>query len=368
MAPRLFTPIMLRDLEIPNRVAVSPMCQYSAEDGCANDWHLAHLAQLSMSGAGLLIVEATAVEARGRITHGCLGLYDDACEAALAPVLAACRHHGGARLGIQLGHAGRKASAHVPWKGGAPLGAAESPWLPLGPSAAAYDKGWQRPEEASLDDLAQLKQRFVAATERALRLNFDLIEMHGAHGYLVSNFLSPLSNRRLDAYGGCLENRMRLPLEVFEAMRAVWPAERPMGYRLQGSDWTEGGWDLESAVALAGGLKELGCDYIVVSSGGLSPDQKIELGPGYQVPFAKEVRRRSGVTTMAVGMITEARQAETLIREETVDMVAMARAFLADPRWGLRAAAELGAEVPYCAPQYLRALNTIGFPPGSVPR
>ncbi len=361
MAPRLFTPIALREREIPNRVAVSPMCQYSAEEGRANDWHLAHLTQLSLSGAGLLIVEATAVEARGRITHGCLGLYDDACEAALARVVAACRSHGGAKLGIQLGHAGRKASAQVPWKGGAPLGAQELPWSPLGPSADAYDEGWQRPEEASLEDLAALKQRFVEATERALRLDFDLIEMHGAHGYLVSNFISPLANRRSDAYGGSLENRMRLPLEVFEAMRGAWPAERPMGYRLQGSDWTGGGWDLESAVALAGGLKELGCDYIVVSSGGLSPDQKIELGPGYQVPFAKEVRRRTGVTTMAVGMITDARQAETLIRGETVDMVALARAFLADPRWALRAAAELGAEVPYCAPQYLRALNTIGF-------
>ncbi|GAB5467798.1 MAG: NADH:flavin oxidoreductase/NADH oxidase [Rhodospirillales bacterium] len=363
MASRLFSPIPLRGLTLPNRVAVSPMCQYSAIDGQATDWHLAHLTQLALSGAGLLIVEATAVEARGRITPGCLGLYDAACEAALARVVAACRSHGGAKLGLQLGHAGRKASAKVPWEGGTPLEAAA--WPVVGPSMVPFDQGWQQPQTASLEDIQAIKQAFVAATERALRLDFDLIELHGAHGYLLSSFLSPLSNKRIDAYGGSLNKRIRLPVEIFEAMRAVWPAERPLGYRLQGSDWVEGGWDLEGAVTLAGALKEAGCDYVVVSSGGNAPDQKIETGPGYQVPFAKAVRTRSGMTTMAVGMITAAQQAETLIREETVDLVALARAFLADPRWALRAAAELDAAVPFCAPQYERALHAMGWPHGT---
>ncbi len=366
MTPRLFTPLALRGLELANRVTVSPMCQYSAESGCANDWHLSHLTQLSLSGASLVMVEATAVEARGRITPGCLGLYDRETEAAIARVLASCRQSGGAKIGIQLGHAGRKASANVPWKGGKSLSAAEGAWEPIGPAAVAYDQGWPIPREASLADIAAIKQAFVAATRRALRLNFDLIELHGAHGYLLSSFLSPLSNTRGDAYGGSRQKRMRLPLEIFEAMRAVWPVERPLGYRLQGSDWVSGGWDLEGAVALAGAMKEAGCDYVVVSSGGNAPTQKIETGPGYQVPFAKKVRERTGIPTMAVGMITAAKQAETLIREETVDLVALARAFLADPRWALRAAAELEAAPPYCAPQYERALSMMGFPHGTA--
>lgn len=366
MAARLFTPFALRGLELANRVTVSPMCQYSAEQGCATDWHLAHLTQLSLSGAALVMVEATAVEARGRITPGCLGLFDDATEAALARIVAACRRFGGAKIGIQLGHAGRKASVHEPWKGGKPLTAAEGAWQPVGPAALAFDAGWSVPTEASLADIAAIKAAFVAATRRALRLDFDLIELHGAHGYLLSSFLSPLSNNRDDAYGGSADKRMRLPLEIFEAMRAVWPSERPLGYRLQGSDWVAGGWHLESAVALAGAMKEAGCDYVVVSSGGNAAEQKIETGPGYQVPFAKKVRERTGIPTMAVGMITEAKQAETLIREETVDLVALARAFLADPRWALRAAATLEAAPPYAAPQYERALTTMGFPQGTA--
>lgn len=366
MASRLFTPLALRGLELANRVTVSPMCQYSAEAGCANDWHLAHLTQLSLSGASLVMIEATAVEARGRITPGCLGLYDEATEVAIARVLASCRRFGGAKIGIQLGHAGRKASANLPWEGGKPLHAEEGAWQPIGPAALAFDAGWPVPQAASLADIAAIKEAFVAATRRALRLNLDLIELHGAHGYLLSSFLSPLSNTRDDAYGGSREKRMRLPLEIFEAMRAVWPSERPLGYRLQGSDWIEGGWDLEGAVQLASALKEVGCDYVVVSSGGNASAQRIETGPGYQVPFAKAVRERSGITTMAVGMITEAKQAETLIREETVDLVALARAFLADPRWALRAAADLEAAPPFCAPQYERALFALGFPHGTA--
>ncbi|MEO1194157.1 MAG: NADH:flavin oxidoreductase/NADH oxidase [Pseudomonadota bacterium] len=365
MASRLFSPIDLRGLTLPNRVAVSPMCQYSAEEGRANSWHQAHLTQLSLSGAGLLILEATAVEARGRITPGCLGLYDQACEAALAPIIAACRAHGGAKMGIQLAHAGRKASADVPWEGGQPLTEAQGAWPVVGPSMIPFDEGWPMPETASLEEIAAIKQAFVETTERALRLDFDLIELHGAHGYLISSFLSPLSNKRSDAYGGSLNKRIRLPLEIFEAMRAVWPSDRPLGYRLQGHDWVEGGWDLEGAVTLAGALKEAGCDYVVVSSGGNAAHQKIETGPGYQVPFAKEVRAKTGLPTMAVGMITGAQQAETLVREETVDMVALARAFLADPRWALRAAAQLDAKPPFCAPQYERALHQMGYPHGT---
>ncbi len=366
MASRLFSPLALRGLELPNRVVVSPMCQYSAEEGRASDWHLSHLTQLALSGAGLVITEATAVEARGRITAGCLGLYDDETEAALARVLASCRRYGGAMLGTQLAHAGRKASVDVPWNGGKPQPEQQGGWRTIGAAEVAYDEGWQVPQAASLEDIAQIKQAFVESTQRAERLGFDLIELHGAHGYLMSSFVSPLSNTRDDAYGGSREKRMRLPLEVFEAMRAVWPAERPLGYRLQASDWVAGGWDIEDAVALAGALKEAGCDYVVVSSGGNAPDQKIDVGPGYQVPFAKAVKQRTGIVTMAVGMITDAQQAETLVREETVDLVALARAFLADPRWALRAAAELEDQPPFVAPQYERALHTMGYPHGTV--
>jgi len=368
MASRLFSPIQLRGLEVPNRVAVSPMCQYSAIEGRASDWHMGHLPQLALSGAGLLILEATAVEPRGRITHGCLGLWDDACEEALVPVLAACRRYGAAKLGIQLAHAGRKASNKVPWEGGGPLEGNEAPWPIVGPSPVAYDEGWQVPEEASEAELKAIQEAFVATTQRCERLGFELIELHGAHGYLNSSFVSPLSNRRTDRYGGSLENRIRFPVETFAAMRAAWPKDKPMGYRLQASDWVAGGWDLAGALALAGALKEVGCDYLVVSSGGNAPDQKIDIGPGYQVPFAKAVRQATGVVTMAVGMITDAYQAETLVREETVDMVALARAFLADPRWALRAAAELRAEAPLYALQYERALTTMGFPPGTMRR
>lgn len=368
MASRLFSPIRLRGLELANRVAVSPMCMYSAEEGRATDWHLGHLSQLALSGAGLLIAEATAVEPRGRITHGCLGLYDDGCEEALGRVLAACGRYGAAKMGIQLAHAGRKASNRRPWEGGGPLQPDEAPWPVVGPSAVAYDDGWQVPEEADQAALEAIKQAFVAATERCQRLGFELIELHGAHGYLNSAFVSPLSNKRKDRYGGSLENRIRFPVETFEAMRAAWPAEKPMGYRLQASDWAAGGWDLESAVVLAGALKEAGCDYLVVSSGGNAADQRIDIGPGYQIPFAKAVREATGIVTMGVGMITEAYQAETLVREETVDMVALARAFLADPRWALRAAAELRAEVPLYALQYERGLTTMGYPGGTVRR
>lgn len=360
----LFSPIRLRGLELANRITVSPMCQYSADgEGSATDWHLAHLGQLALSGAGLLITEATAVEPRGRISKYCLGLWSDANEAALARVIGFCRRYGSAGLGIQLAHAGRKGSAHTPWEGGAPLAAGEGAWPTVGPSPLAYDAGWPAPAEATPGDLEAIKAAFVAATGRAARIGFDLIEMHAAHGYLVNQFLSPLSNRRGDRYGGDLEGRMRYPLELFAAIRAAWPAERPLGVRVPGSDWVEGGWTVADCVAFCAALKELGADYVVVTSGGLSPAQKVEIGPGYQVPFAEEVRRQTGLVTMTVGMIREPARAEAVLAEGRADMVALARGFLANPRWPWQAAAELGEPAPACPPQYLRALPTAGLSP-----
>lgn len=358
----LFSPFRLRGLDLPNRIVVSPMCQYSAdEDGCANDWHLAHLGQLALSGAGLLITEAVAVEPRGRITRRCVGLYSDANEAALARVVDYVRRYGGARLGIQIGHSGRKGSVHVPWEGGKPLSEAQGAWPVIGPSALAYDEGWPVPGEATADDLTSIREACVATTERAARAGFELVEFHTAHGYLMNEFLSPLTNRRRDAYGGDLEGRMRFPLEVFSAMRAVWPDEKPMGVRVSGTDWVEGGWTLEDAVAFSAALKDCGADYVVVSSAGISPAQQIPMGPAYQVPFAEEIRRRTAITTMAVGSITSGQQAEAALREGKADLIAVARGFLADPRWPWRAALALGAEVPFCPPQYLRGKSTAGF-------
>jgi 2,4-dienoyl-CoA reductase-like NADH-dependent reductase (Old Yellow Enzyme family) len=351
---KLFSPITLRGLELPNRIAVSPMCQYEAEDGSATDWHLAHLGQLALGGAGLLIVEATAVSRVGRITHGCLGLYSDANERALRRVVELCRQYGVSKLAIQLGHAGRKGSTHVPLKGNAPLKPGEDPWTTEAPSALAYGEGWHTP--AALDEagLARTLRDFVQATERAERLGFELIELHAAHGYLLHEFLSPISNRRTDQYGGAAENRMRFPLEVFAACRAVWPAHKPMGIRVSATDWVEGGWTPEETVAMAKRLKTLGCDYVDVSSAGLDPRQKLQLGPGYQAHFAEQVKREAGIPTMAVGMITDAHQAEQIIASGQADMVALARAMLLNPRWAWFAAQELGAQAAMSV-KYARA-------------
>jgi 2,4-dienoyl-CoA reductase-like NADH-dependent reductase (Old Yellow Enzyme family) len=358
----LFSRARLRDLELPNRIAVSPMCQYSADsEGNASDWHLAHLGQLSLSGAGLLITEVVAVEPRGRISGRCVGLYSDSNEAALARVIGFCRRHGTARLGIQIGHSGRKGSVRLPWEGGGSLTPEEGAWQTVGPSALAYDESWATPIEASVEELAKIKAAFVAATERAARIGFDLVEFHAAHGYLINQFLSPLSNRRTDLRGGDLAGRMRFPLEVFAAMRAAWPAERPMGVRVSATDWVEGGWTIEDAVAFSAAVRDLGADYVVLTSAGISPKQKIAVGPEYQVPFAEEVRRRTGITTMAVGMILNGERAEAVLSERKADLIAVARGFLADPRWPWRAALALGEAVPGCPPQYLRALPTAGF-------
>ncbi len=351
--PALFRPFTMRGVTMANRIVVSPMCQYMAEHGRANDWHLAHLTSLAISGAGLVMVEATGVEPAGRITHGCLGLYDDECEAALARVLASARKFGKAKFGIQIAHAGRKGSAHVPWRGGGALTGSDA-WQTLAPSPIPFTDGWPTPKEIDRADLERIRAAFVAAAERAKRLGFDVLELHNAHGYLLHEFFSPLSNRRTDDYGGSLENRMRFSLEIVGAIRKVWPTDRVLGLRISGSDWMEGGATVEDAVVLAERLKALGVDYVCVSSGGLDPKAKIAVGPGYQVPFGREVRRRTGIATRTVGMIVDPKQAEQIIASGDADMVALARAMLDDPRWPWHAADVLGAAVPY-PPAYDRS-------------
>jgi 2,4-dienoyl-CoA reductase-like NADH-dependent reductase (Old Yellow Enzyme family) len=354
----LFSPFKLSSprggLELPNRIVIAPMCQYSAVDGLATDWHLAHWASLLNSGAGLLTIEATGVVPEGRITPDCLGLWDDKTEAAmgenlqrarkLAPPMPVC---------LQLGHAGRKASSAAPWRGGQLLSPEQGGWQTVAPSALPHLPTEAAPAALTLDQIAQLRDAFAAAAQRAKRIGIDAIELHGAHGYLLHQFLSPLANQRTDAYGGSLDNRMRFPLEVFAAVRAVF--DGPVGVRVSATDWVEGGWDVAQTQELARRLKALGCDFIHVSTAGVSPLQKIAVGPGYQVPHAREVRQASGLTTMAVGLITEAQQAEDILQAGDADLIAIARAVLYKPRWGWEAAAALGAQVA-ASPQYWRCL------------
>lgn len=351
----LFSPAQLRGLKLDNRIVVAPMCQYSAQDGSATDWHMMHLGMLSNSGAGLVIIEATGVEPEGRITPWCLGLYSDENERALKDVLQACRRFGKAKIGIQLGHAGRKGSTKRPWESRGPNDRLiEGAWQPKGPSPAPFAPEWAEPVAMTEKMIEDLLAAFVAAARRAERIGLDLIEIHGAHGYLLHQFLSPLSNKRQDAWGGSLENRMRLPLEVFKAMRSVWPDEKPLGIRISAVDWVEGGLTIEDTVQLARRLRDLGCDFIDVSSGGNDPSQKIILGPGYQVPFAERIKREVGIPVMAVGLITEPEQAEALVADGKTDFVALARAFLDDPHWAWHAAYRLGVD-PNWPDQYLRA-------------
>jgi 2,4-dienoyl-CoA reductase-like NADH-dependent reductase (Old Yellow Enzyme family) len=350
----LFSPIELRGLKLSNRLMVSPMCQYSAENGSATDWHFTHINSLALSGAAMFCIEATHVEDIGRITPGCLGLYSDANEAALKPILASVRKHSKTAIAMQLAHAGRKASSARPWDGGQLIPPDKGGWQTQAPSAVPHKEGEAAP--LALDDagLARIRDAFVASARRAERLGIDAIEVHGAHGYLLHQFLSPISNKRTDKYGGSLENRMRYPLEVFEAVRAAFPERKPVGVRVSATDWVEGGWDLPQTIEFAGELKKRGVDWIDVSSGGVSPLQKIPLGPGYQVPLAQGVKQATGVTTMAVGLITEAKQAEDIVASGKADMVTLARGMLYDPRWGWHAAAELGGEVA-APPQYWRS-------------
>jgi 2,4-dienoyl-CoA reductase-like NADH-dependent reductase (Old Yellow Enzyme family) len=349
----LFSPIRLADLDLPNRIVISPMCQYSADDGCANDWHLAHLGMLANSGAGLLVVEATHVTRPGRITHGCLGLYSDACEAELERIVAHCRRFGTARLGIQIAHAGRKASARRPWEGGGALQAGEDPWETMAPSAIPFGAGWHTPRAMTGEDIAGAREAFVAAAKRAVRLGFDAIELHMAHGYLIHSFMSPIANKRNDEYGGPREARFRFAREVAGAVRDVVPRATALGARITGSDWTEGGLAADDAAAFAGDLKALGFDFVCVSSGGVTAETRNPTAPAYNAPLAAKVRE-AGLPTRTVGLITAPKQAEALIADGKTDMVALARGVLDDPRWGWHAALELGAEVPR-PPQYQRA-------------
>jgi len=353
MPSTLFSPFRLQDLDLANRAVVAPMCQCSAVNGVVGDWHMMHLGSYAIAGAGLVLIEATGVEATGRITHDCTGLYSDACEEAFARVLAFCRSVGGSDFGIQLGHAGRKGSTTAPWLGGQPLGPDEDPWTPDAPSPIPYLPNWETPHPLDDDGLARVRDAFAEAARRAARLGLDVVEVHMAHGYLLHQFLSPLSNRRDDAYGGSFENRVRFPLEVFDAVRAAFPADKPVLVRISATDWIEGGWDLEQSIALSSMLKERGCAGIHVSSGGLRQDQAIEVGPGYQVRFAAEIRRRVDVPVIAVGQVTTPIQAETILKTGQADLVALARGMLWDPRWMWKAALEFGEEIAL-PPQYAR--------------
>jgi 2,4-dienoyl-CoA reductase-like NADH-dependent reductase (Old Yellow Enzyme family) len=353
--PKLFEPISIGGLTLANRIVIAPMCQYSAVDGCMTDWHQIHLGHLALSGAALLTIEATAVVPEGRISYGDVGLYDDATEAAMARVLHTIRNHSAMPVAIQLAHAGRKASTELPWHGGKQIApSAENGWQTVAPSAAAFAEGENSPVALDRAALADLVEAFAAAARRADRLGIDAVQLHGAHGYLLHQFLSPLSNRRDDDYGGSLENRMRFPLEVFDAVRRAFPAEKPVTMRVSGTDWVEGGWDIDQTIAFARALEKRGCSAIHVSSGGLDPRQQIPVGPGYQVPLARAVKQATTLPVVAVGMITEPEQAEAIVGTADADMIALARGVLYDPRWPWHAAAELGAQVT--APkQYLRS-------------
>lgn len=350
---KLFSSFSLKSLQLNNRIVIAPMCQYSADDGLANDWHRIHLGHLALSGAGLLYVEATAVEAEGRITPYDLGLYSDATEAALAQVLASVRRFSPVPMAIQLAHAGRKGSCQAPWNGGNAIRPEAGGWIPAAPSPLPLVEGDPVPHALDQPGLERIRDAFVASARRALRLGFDMIELHAAHGYLLHEFLSPLANRREDDYGGSLENRLRFPLEVFDAVRAVVPDGVPLGVRVSATDWIDDGWELEQTLAFAHALQARGCDFIHVSSGGLALQQKITLEPGYQVPFAARIRQETGMPTIAVGLITEPEHAEAIIAAGQADMVALARGMLYDPRWPWHAAAKLGARIAV-PPQYLR--------------
>ncbi|HTS83075.1 MAG TPA: NADH:flavin oxidoreductase/NADH oxidase [Myxococcaceae bacterium] len=353
--PRLFDSLALRSVTLPNRIGVSPMCEYSSEDGFANDWHLVHLGSRAVGGAGLVVTEATAVEQRGRITSRDLGLWKDAQVEFLSRIVRFVESHG-AVAGIQLAHAGRKASTAVPWEGGAGVGSGDGGWEPIAPSAVAFSGRTIAPRAMTPEDIAGVTGAFAAAARRAQAAGFRVIELHFAHGYLVHEFLSPLSNRRADAYGGGFEHRIRLALEITRGVRAAWPERLPLLARLSCTDWVEGGWSLDESVELARRLRAEGVDLVDCSSGGLVPDARIEAVPGYQVPFARRIRAEAGIPTAAVGLIGTAAQAEAIVRGGDADLVMFARTMLRDPYWPLHAAAELGLPEARRIPvQYLRA-------------
>jgi len=357
MSSKLFSPLKIRDTNLSNRVVISPMCQYSAVDGIPSDWHFLHLGSLSASGAGLLIIEATGVEEIGRITLGCPGLYNNHQEAAFTKIVQVCKKYGGSMIGLQLAHAGRKASTARPWEGAKPLTKSDGAWETIGPSAMPFDEGWHHPKSMNRLDMDRVCDAFVKSTERCIRMGIDLIEIHMAHGYLLSQFLSPIANQRNDEYGGSIENRVRFPLEVFTAVRSAWPDHKGLGARISATDWEEHGWTSDDSVFFANSLKEQDCDFIVCSSGGnISTRPPVaNLGQGYQVPLASKVKTETGMTTMAVGMIRDPQYAEELISAKKADLVAIARGFLYEPGWTHRAAEELGGQIFY-PNQYKRAM------------
>jgi 2,4-dienoyl-CoA reductase-like NADH-dependent reductase (Old Yellow Enzyme family) len=351
----LFTPFRVGALELRNRIVIAPMCQYSAVDGCMTDWHVMHLGHLALSGAALLTIEATAVLPEARITYADVGLWNDATEAAIARTLESIRRWSDIPIAIQLAHAGRKASTEVPWKGGAQV-PPDHPngWQTFAPSAIPFEAGQQPPVALDRDDLTRVREAFAAAAQRAARLGVDAVQLHCAHGYLLHEFLSPLSNRRDDEYGGSPENRMRFPLEVFDAVRAAFPADLAVSMRVSGTDWADGGWDIDQTIAFARALEARGCAAMHVSSGGLTPAQQIPVGPSYQVPLARAVKKATRMPVIAVGLITEFEQAEAVVGTGDADLIALARTILYNPRWPWHAAAHFGAQVK--APdQYLRS-------------
>ncbi len=350
---KLFSSFRMREVELKNRIVVSPMCEYSAKDGHPQAWHLVHLGSRAIGGAGLVFTEATGVEARGRISSADTGIYEDAHVDSWRPITEFIRAHG-AVAGMQLAHAGRKASTAPPWTGGKPVLKQDGGWEPVGPSAIAFDAGYAVPRELTVAEIEEIVAAFRKAAERALAAGFEVIEVHAAHGYLLHQFLSPLSNTRTDEYGGALENRIRLTLRVVRAAREVWPERLPLFVRVSATDWKEGGWDLAQTVELARQLKPLGADLVDCSSGGGVAGAKIPMGPGYQTAFAEAVRREAGIPTGAVGMISEPLQAETILATEQADLVFLARELLRDPYWPRRAASALGVKLE--APvQYQRA-------------
>lgn len=355
MSSALFSPLRLRGVTLPNRTVVAPMCQYSAErDGSANDWHLMHYGSQSVAGFGCLVFEATAVEPNGRITYVCLGLYSDETEAALGRVVKFCHERGNTALGIQLTHSGRKGSSTKTPEGAVRyLTPDEGAWPLIAPSPVPLMPDAPMPEVLDRAGMDAVIDSFVDSAKRADRIGFDLVELHGAHGYLMHQYLSPVTNRRDDEYGGSLANRMRYPLEIFAAVRNVWPDDKPLGIRISATDHIEGGLGLEDTTIFSHELKALGCDFVDVSTGGLAPEERYAVFPGYQVPYSAHIRREVDIPTMTVGMITRPRHAEAIVAGGEADMVAMARGVLYDPRWAWHAAEELGAEVDY-AVQYVR--------------
>jgi 2,4-dienoyl-CoA reductase-like NADH-dependent reductase (Old Yellow Enzyme family) len=341
---KLFTPLKIREIELKNRIVVSPMCEYSAKDGHPQPWHMVHLGSRAVGGAALVMTEASAVEARGRISAADAGIYHDAHVESWRPITEFVKSQG-AVVGMQLAHAGRKASTAEPWLGGKPVSVAAGGWEPVGPSAIAYDNGYTTPHALSVEEIACVVAAFRKAAQRALAAGFQIVEIHAAHGYLIHQFLSPLSNKRDDQYGGSFDNRIRLALEVTKAVREVWPANLPLFCRVSATDWAEGGWDVGETVELSKRLKPLGVDLVDTSSAGLVPFQKIAIGFGYQVPFAEAIRKQADILTGAVGMITDGAQADTILTTGQADLIFLAREFLRDPYWPRRAAQELHAKI-----------------------